>query len=287
MKYKPKLSLIINGQVLGFKFLEALDHVAQTMSQRRASQILGISHAVLNRRIKDAEEKLGMKLVDTTGSGSELTKNGREILQKYRNLMKRLEKHAKPVISGGYISTGLIEVLAVEYGLDVLIYKSDDESALYLADRDMVDILTLDDPAKAFMRDLDFVPIARDHLVLVSPAGVTVDHLDELEGKKFVEIVGSSQRLAWNTLDNKGVDYNLVKHVKSPYEALKLVQSNKDLYTFLNNSFIPGCDMLKDDTQHIITLVLLKQDNERLKRFLEFILGRGRKIIKESGFETI
>lgn len=287
MKYKPKLSLIINGQVLGFKFLEALDQVAQTMSQRKASQILGISHAVLNRRIKDAEEKLSMKLVDTTGSGSELTKNGREILQKYRNLMKRLEKHTKPVISGGYISTGLIEVLAAEYGLDVLIYKSDDESALYLADRDMVDILTLDDPAKAFMRDLDFIPIARDHLVLVSPAGVTVEHLDELEGKKFVEIVGSSQRLAWNTLDNKGVDYNLVKHVKSPYEALKLVQSNKDLYTFLNNSFIPGCDMLKDDTQHIITLVLLKQDNERLKRFLEFILGRGRKIIKESGFETI
>lgn len=287
MEYKPKLSLIINGQVLGFKFFEALDQVAQTMSQRKASQILGISHAVLNRRIKDAEEKLSMKLVDTAGSGSELTEYGLKILQQYRSLIKRLEKHEKPVICGGYISTGLIEVLAAEYGLDVLIYKTDDESALYLADRDMVDILTLDDPAKAFMRDLDFVPIARDHLVLVSPAGVSVEHLDELEGKKFVEIVGSSQRLAWNTLDNKRVDYKIVKHIKSPYEALKMVQSNNDLYTFLNNSLTPGSDLLKDDTQHIITLVLLKPDDKRLKGFLEFILGRGRKIIKESGFETI
>ena len=40
---------------------------------------------------------------------------------------------------------------------------TDDESALELARKDMVDILTLDDPVRAFMYDLDFIPIAYDY----------------------------------------------------------------------------------------------------------------------------
>ena len=64
MDYKPKLSLFINERILNYKFFEALDCVAQTWSQREASKKLDISHAVLNRRIKDAEDKLGFKLVN-------------------------------------------------------------------------------------------------------------------------------------------------------------------------------------------------------------------------------
>ena len=44
--------------------------------------------------------------------------------------------------------------------IDATIYRTDDESALELAREDMVDILTLDDPVRAFMYDLDFIPIA-------------------------------------------------------------------------------------------------------------------------------
>lgn len=292
MDYKPQLGLVINGNVLNYKFFQALDCVADTWSQREASKRLGVSHTVLNRRIRDAEEKLGFKLVETTGAGSQLTDNGLEILLQYRKLVNRLKKREKPVICGGYISSGIMEALSIEYGLDALTYQTDDESALYLADMDMIDILTLDDPVKAFMRDLDFTPIAYDHLVLVSPglvspANEVITRLDQLDGKKFVEIPGSSQRLAWNTLDNQGINYKIVKLSKSPYEALKMVKKSEDLYTFLNSSFTDGSDLLKDETKHLITLVLLNQDDVRLKRFLEFVLGRGRKLISELGFERI
>ncbi len=287
MEFKPKLSLVISGHTLNYKFFDALDCVAQTWSQREASKRLGISHAVLNRRIKDAEDNLGVKIVETTGAGSEITEYGLELLQQYHQLIKRLSKRDKPVICGGYISAGLMEVLALEYGLDALIYQTDDESALYLAEMDMVDILTLDDPAKAFMRDLDFIPLAYDHLVLVSGSEEFLGSVNDLEGKKFVEIPSSSQRLAWNTLDNMGINYKIVKLSKSPYSALKEVKKSDDLYTFLNSSFTPGSDMLKEDTKHLITMVLLNKDDARLKGFSEFILGKGRKIINKMGFKRV
>jgi molybdenum-dependent DNA-binding transcriptional regulator ModE len=287
MEYNPKLSLFINEQILNYKFFEALDCVAQTYSQREASKKLGISHTVLNRRIKDAEDKLGFKLVYTTGAGSNITEDGLKILQQYRKLIYRLKKRETPVLCGGYISAGIMEALIMEYGLDILIYQTDNESALYLADMNMIDILTLDDPVKAFMRDLDFIPIAYDHLVLVSPIDETISNINELEGKKFVEIPGSSQRLAWNTLDNLNIDYEIVKLLKSPYAALKAVKNSEDLYTFLNSSFTNGSNVLKNETKHLITLVLLNQDDDKLKKSLEFILSKGRKLITELGFETI
>jgi len=58
MKYHPKVSIIIEGHTFSYKLFEALEHVSRTYSQRKAAQELNISHAVLNRRIKEAEEKL-------------------------------------------------------------------------------------------------------------------------------------------------------------------------------------------------------------------------------------
>jgi len=93
MKIKPRLSLIIGGETLSFKFFETLDIVSQTRSQREAAKILGISHAVLNRRILDAEKKLNMNLVKSTGAGSQLTEDGLNLLKQYHQLTKRLDIH--------------------------------------------------------------------------------------------------------------------------------------------------------------------------------------------------
>ncbi|MEN6592321.1 MAG: LysR family transcriptional regulator, partial [Methanobacterium sp.] len=146
------------------------------------------------------------------------------------------------------------------------------------------DILTLDDPVKAFMRDMDFIPMARDHLVLVSPSDEDIMDLSQLEGKKFVEVTGSAQRLAWNTMDNEEIDYKIVNVLKSPYEALKIVKNSQDLYTFLNNSFTNGSDVLKEDTSHILTIVLYNPEDEKFKGFIDYVSGRGRKLIQELGF---
>jgi len=287
MKYNPKLNMIINGHEFSYKIFETLECISKTWSQRKAAKRLGISHSVLNRRIKESEEKFGFRLVETTGAGSGLTENGLKILSKYERYMKRLENREKPVICGGYISAGLIEVLADKYPLDATIYRTDDESALELARKDMVDILTLDDPVRAFMYDLDFTPVAYDYLVLVSNHDTSINSVFDLNGKNFIEVPGSSQRLAWNTMDNMKIDYQIVDLVKSPYNALNIINKNKELFTFLNNSFSNGSDILKDDTKHLISLVLCNNENTVLKDFVNYITGDGQETIEQQGFMKI
>ena len=285
MNYNPKLSMIIDGNEFNYKFFETLECIAKTYSQRQAAKRLEISHSVLNRRIKEAEEKFDSVLVETTGAGSGLTEKGYEILDKYEIYMKRLEERKTPVICGGHISTGLMEILSQEYDLNVTILQTDDLSALELADKDMVDILTLDDPVTAFIYDLDFIPIAYDYLVLVGEEFIT--DIAELNRKNFLEIPNSSQRLAWNTLDNIGIDYDIVKLVKSPYNALNAIKKDKNLFTFLNKSLTDGSDILKDETTHLISLVLLNKDNKGLSNFVDFVIGDGQKIIEMNGFIRI
>ena len=287
MKYNPKLNMIINGHEFSYKIFETFECISKTWSQRKAAKRLGISHSVLNRRIKESEEKFGFRLVETTGAGSGLTENGLKILSKYERYMKRLENREKPVICGGYISAGLIEVLADKYPLDATIYRTDDESALELARKDMVDILTLDDPVRAFMYDLDFTPVAYDYLVLVSNHDTSINSVFDLNGKNFIEVPGSSQRLAWNTMDNMKIDYQIVDLVKSPYNALNIINKNKKLFTFLNNSFSNGSDILKDDTKHLISLVLCNNENTVLKDFVNYITGDGQETIEQQGFMKI
>ena len=69
MKYYPKLNMGINDQEFSHKIFETLECVSKTYSQREAAKRLGISHSVLNRRIKESEEKFGYRLVETTGAG--------------------------------------------------------------------------------------------------------------------------------------------------------------------------------------------------------------------------
>lgn len=287
MKYYPKLNMTINGHEFSYKLFNTLECVSKTWSQRESAKKLGISHSVLNRRIKEFEEKLEFRVVETTGAGSGLTEKGFEILNQYKRYTKRLEDRETPIICGGYISAGLVEVLAEAYGLDATIIRTDDESALELARKDMVDILTLDDPVRAFMYDSDFTPIAYDYLVLVSNSDSSISSPDELNGKNFVEVLGSSQRLAWNTMDNMKIDYQIGKVVKSPYSALKMIQKNEETYTFLNNSFTSGSDILKDQTKHLISLALCNKENTSLNYFIDYITSKGQKLIEKFGFMRI
>ncbi|MGZ4857894.1 MAG: LysR family transcriptional regulator [Methanobacteriaceae archaeon] len=286
MEFHPKVSMTINGHAFSYRLFEALEGISNYWSQREAAKKLGISHAVLNRRIRESEEKLGFLLVETSGSGSGLTLEGSKILERYQRYLNRLKDRDKPVICGGYIATGLLDVLSHHYGLEAVIYSTDDENAIEMAEMDLVDVLVLDDPVHAFLRDLDFYPIAFDHLVLVSGAEKNPRNLDDLEGGKFVEVPFSAQRLAWNTLDNLGIDYKIVNLCSSPTTALKMVHQSDNLHTFLNSSFTSGSDLLAEDTRHLISLVLWNKNRE-LKDFLEYILGRGQIIIENWGFERI
>lgn len=293
MDFNPKLNLEIQGETFSYRLFEALKEISETWSQREAAKRLRISHAVLNRRIRNAENKLGYQLVKTAGAGSELTKKGIKLLEKYQKYHNRLQDMESTVICGGHISTGLIDVLSNHYGIETAIYSTDDVNAIEMAKMDLVDVLVLDDPVHAFMHDFDFIPIARDHMVLVSGKEEYIRNIDELNGKKFVEIPYSAQRLAWNTLDHLRIDYEIVELCISPQNALKIVKNSDDLHTFLNNSFMSGynhesrgSDIVREDTEHIISMVIWEK-NKDIEGFKDFILGHGQEIVGKWGFRRI
>ena len=286
MEFESKglISLEINGEVYGYRLYESLDFLSKTKSQRRSAKELNISHTVFNRRILKAEEKLGFKLTKKVGNGTELTQEGLDLLEEFKKYAIQIEKTSTINIVGGHISTGLLESIDLPFKTNI--YSSNDEDAFELAKRGVVDLLTLDDPLIAFERDINFYPIAYDYLVLVSsPNSKKIETISDLENLDFVSVSGSAQRLAWDSLRHYDIHVNIKESVSSQFDAYKLVRDSKNLHTFLNASYFKGNELLKFDTQHVISLVKVNEDKTEVNDFIKYLTNEeGQKTIEKQGF---
>lgn len=285
MKFESKglISIEIDGKIYDYKLYQSLESLARTQSQRKSAKELGISHTVFNRRLLKAEEKLGVKITQKVGNGTLLTPDGESLLEEFKKYMIQIEKTPNINIAGGHISTGLLESIHTPFNTNI--YSSSDEDAFELAKRGAVDILTLDDPLIAYERDINFMPIAYDYLVLVSsPESKSIESISDLEGLDFVNVNGSAQRLAWNSLNHYDIEYNIKESVNSQFDAFKIVRNSKNLYTFLNASYFKGNDLLKYDTQHVISVIKVNEDKAEVDEYVRFLINEGQRLIEQQGF---
>ena len=285
MKFESKglISLEINGEIYDYKLYQSLDTLSRTRSQRKSAKELNISHTVFNRRLLKAEEKLGTKITEKVGNGTRLTSDGMRLLEEFRKYMIQIEKTSDINIAGGHISTGLLESIETPFNLNI--YSSSDEDAFKLAKRGAVDILTLDDPLIAYERDINFMPIAYDYLVLVSsPKSRSIESISDLEGLDFVGVNGSAQRLAWNSLKHYDIEFNIAERVNSQFDAFKMVRNSENLYTFLNASYFKGNELLKYDTQHVISAVKVNEDKAEVDEFIRYLINDAQNLIEKQGF---
>lgn len=288
MKFESKglISLEINGEIYDHKLYQSLESLSRTNSQRQSARELKISHTVFNRRLLKAEDRLGVKITRKVGNGSYLTEDGLKLLDEFKKYLIQIEKTSDINIAGGHISTGLLESIRTPFNINV--YSSTDEDAFKLAKRGAVDILTLDDPLIAYERDINFMPIAYDYLVLVSsPESRSIESISDLEGLDFVNVDGSAQRLAWNSLRHYDIEYNIAESVSSQFDAFKMVRNSKNLYTFLNASYFNGNELLKYDTQHVISIVKVNEDKSEVDDFIRFLLNDAQKSIENQGFTSM
>ena len=288
MKFKSKglISLDIDGKVYDYKLFKSLESLSKTKSQRKSAKELNISHTVFNRRLLKAEEKLGLKLTQKVGNGTFLTQDGLNLLDEFRKYQIQIEKTNNINIAGGHISSGLLESISRPYNINV--YSSNDRDAFELAKRGAVDILTLDDPLLAYELNIDFTPIAYDYLVLISsPNSKEIKSINDLEGLEFINVEGSAQRLAWNSLEHYDIDYDLKTTVNSQFDAFKLVRNSENLHSFLNASYFKGNDILKFDTRHVISLIKVNEDKPEVDEYIEYILNDGQEAIENQGFTLI
>ena len=288
MKFESEglISLNINGDIYDYKLYQSLESLSRTKSQRKSAKELNISHTVFNRRILKAEDKLGLKLTQKVGNGTLLTRVGKDLLNEYRKYMVQIEKTPKINIAGGHISSGLLESIRQPFNINV--YSSSDKDAFELAKRGAVDILTLDDPLLAYELNIDFTPIAYDYLVLISsPNSKEVQSINDLEGLEFINVEGSAQRLAWNSLEHYDIDYSLKYTVNSQFDAFKLVRNSENLHSFLNASYFKGNDILKFDTKHVISIIKVNEDKPEVDNFIEYLLNEGQELIEKQGFTLL
>ena len=280
------ISLEIDGEIYDYKLYQSLESLNRTKSQRKSAKELNISHTVFNRRILKAEEKLGFKISEKVGNGTLLTKEGLKLLEEYQKYMIQIEKTDSLTIAGGHISSGLLESINQPFNINV--YSSTDQDAFELAKRGAVDILTLDDPLIAYERDINFTPIAYDYLVLISsPQSKEIKCINDMKGLDFVNVNGSAQRLAWNSLKHYDIPYNIKYDVNSQFDAFKLVRNSKNLYSFLNASYFKGNEILKFDTRHVISLIKVNEDKTEVDDFIRYLLNEGQIAIKNQGFIPI
>ena len=283
LESKGLISLEINGEIYGYKLYQSLESLNRTHSQRKSAKELNISHTVFNRRILKAEEKLGFKLTEKKGNGSGLTGDGIRLLEEYRKYLIQIAEPDNINIAGGHISSSLLESIDLPFNINV--YSSSDEDAFKLARRGVVDLLTLDDPLIAYERDINFIPIAYDYLVLISsPDADEVRSIKDLDNLDFVKVDGSAQRLAWNSLEHYDLKYNIKHKVNSQFDAFKLVKNSKNLHSFLNASYFNGNDILKFDTRHVISLVKVNDDDPKTDDFINYLLTKSQKDIEKQGF---
>ena len=283
LESKGLISLEINGEIYGYKLYQSLESLNRTHSQRKSAKELNISHTVFNRRILKAEEKLGIKLTEKKGNGSHLTNEGMRLLEEYRKYLIQIAEPDNINIAGGHISSSLLESIDLPFNINV--YSSNDEDAFKLARRGVVDLLTLDDPLIAYERDINFIPIAYDYLVLISsPDSPEIKSIKDLNNLNFVKVGGSAQRLAWNSLEHYDLKYNIKHEVNSQFDAFKLVKNSKNLHSFLNASYFNGNEILKFDTRHVISLVKVNDDDPKTDDFINYLLTKGQKDIVKQGF---
>ncbi|MCD7782134.1 MAG: LysR family transcriptional regulator [Methanosphaera sp.] len=292
MNQDKKLSLTINDTLFDYKLFDTLNAIDSNNSQRGAAKELGISHTVLNRRILNAEDKLEKKLVVVSPRGSFLTDYAKELLNQYEVYEHRLEDMDNSItVVGGSISCEFIRQLSLAYNLgNIHIIETDLNTAFDLTNRGLIDILAFDDPVQAYVKNLDPIPLGRDSLLLLLHDDESISSLRDLNGLQFVEVENSAQRLAWTTLANYDIDFDIVRVVKSFHEAIRIVENNENLYTFINKSmsyrYQHTSNIISKDTQHIISALNVKNDSN-VENFLNFASHQAQKTTVKFGFEQL
>lgn len=269
------LSSTVNIKYRGKKITEnqirILELLLKTKSQNKVAKILNIPTSSVNIQIKRLEKKLGIKIVESSTSGTVVTEEGQQIVNYYQKIKRRITKSS-------FIACGFIcgEVGRILFD-DIIISSFDNILKLYRME--MVKILGIDDPYWSY-RLGDPIPAVYDYIVMV--------YRNRFDIKNLVGIRYSPQRILWNVLKSRGISFRIKKVVKDPLQAIELVQKGYSL--FLNESLLRYVD--KDlniekppfyrDTKHTLNFIA-PEDGERVVKTIR----KKKREIESRGFEVV
>ncbi|HID47131.1 MAG TPA: LysR family transcriptional regulator [Methanothermococcus okinawensis] len=259
------------GKEITAKQIKIIELLLETKSQNKVAKILNIPTSSVNIQIKRLEKKLGLKIIQSSTSGTVVTEEGQQILEFYRRIKRRMEKNS--FIACGFICGEVGRILFE----DVVISSFDNILKLYRMG--MVNILGIDDPYWSY-RLGDPIPVVYDYMVMV--------YRDRFDVKNLVGIRYSPQRILWNILKSRGVSFKIRKVVKDPLKGIELVKKGYSL--FLNESLVKYVDEdlhierppFYRDTKHTLNFIGPEDEETVVKA-----IRRRKKELENRGFEVV
>ena len=264
-------SIKYRGKEITENQIRIIELLLKTKSQNKVARILNIPTSSVNIQIKRLEKKLGVKIIQSSTSGTVVTEEGQEIVEYYQRIKRRLEETS--FIASGFICGEVGRILFE----DIVISSFDNVLKLYRMG--MVKILGIDDPYWSY-RLGDPIPVVYDYMVMV--------YRDRFDIKNLVGIRYSPQRILWNILKSRGISFRVKKVVKDPLQGIELAKKGYSL--FLNESltrYVDGDLNIEKppfyrDTKHTLNFIALEDEERVLKA-----IRRRKKEIESRGFEVV
>jgi len=259
---KPKIVFVSDGQEITQRQMQALLALSEKGSMKKAAEALEISTPVLYKYVREVEERADSELVSSTSRGSTLTAAGKELLARFRAYEHRLEDIKTLRVAGTVVSERCVLAAATELADDGIACKvviATDEDNLRLMDERRVDCVVVDDAVFAMDRasETPTSEIGSDIL------------LQKDQGQRYAELSFGAQRLAFRYLKEKGIPYEIARHVFEPTFV-----DRTDLSYFVNRSLvrtgIVKAEGAKDQKWSVHSITALQcSEHEDLPRFLE------------------
>ncbi len=227
IKIEPELHLRVNGGHISARRIAVLTAVELSGSQNKAASLCGISVPVLSRHLHEMESITGVPLIKTDPKRTILTPEGKEILKQYREYVEALRQIEMPTIACTPVSSPLIRKAADrarEFMFNII--ESDDCTNILLLQKGIPDMVVFDDPVHVYNHS---IRNPRDvHFELFQD---TLLHHDA--GPVYQKLRYGAQRIGFNYLERKGIEY-AIKRVVNSIEGLL----DSGLSFFINRSLL-------------------------------------------------
>ena len=261
MKVEARTEIVINGESVTHRQLEALDAVARLGSMSGAAKEMGVTVPVVHRYLANIESAAGEPVSKSTPSGTVLTEAGMRIHRTFMECEARCRDDRGYTVCCSPVTSDLVtSAFSALKMTDVELVVSDDVHNIRMMQEGLADMAIIDDPMYLF--DIDDCGFEADEIGNMGM--VFVDN-----GPSFIRYKYGAQRVAFMFLDTARREYTIDAET---YSLSEMLGSNKSFFVDefllmrkgikLQSSTDPA--MLR----HSITAVLRKETKcgERLLR---------------------
>jgi len=128
VKVEARTEIVINGEPVTHRQLEALDAVARTGSMSAAAKEMGVSVPVVHRYISNIESAAGEPVTQSTPSGTTLTPEGAAIRRRFIECEARCRDDRGYTVCCSPVTSDLVtSVFSALKLTDMQLVVSDDE----------------------------------------------------------------------------------------------------------------------------------------------------------------